>query len=219
MDLTYTIHPSTNPNAPVVYLIDSADHSLDLASAAETPLTLVHVGVPSWNNDLTPWPAPALQPGAPSFGGDAASTLQSLVSTVIPQAETAAGLHPRGRAIAGYSLAGLFALYAFITCTTLRFDSATSLSGSLWYDGWLPHLERSTFDGTQRFAYLSLGTKEKRAANPRMRTVEEATQQTVQLLQAKGCRVTYAPGPGNHFQHVEERVGAGIQALADFWGL
>lgn len=219
MDLTYTVRPSATPSAPVVYLLDSADHPLDLSPVAQTPLTLVHVGVPSWNDSLTPWPAPALQPCAPSFGGDAASTLLSLTHNIIPQVETKAGLHPQGRAIAGYSLAGLCALYAFITCEAPVFDGVASLSGSLWYDGWLPYLSRSDFDGTGRFAYLSLGTKEKRTANPRMRRVEEATRQTAQLLKAKGCRVAYAPGPGNHFQHIDERLAAGIQGLASFWGL
>lgn len=69
--------------------------------------------------------------------------------------------HPRKgggaikRAICGYSLGGLFALYAFVNDE--RFDACASISGSLWYQGWMGYLREAMGDpngetgGEQRF--------------------------------------------------------------------
>lgn len=216
--LTYAIHAAGTPEAPAIYLVDSRAHPLALPIQAKRSVSIVHVFVPSWNDDLTPWSVPGLRAADPPFGSGAAATLDALVRFIVPGAEGGAGLYPRSRAIAGYSLAGLFALYAFVQPGEAVFDAAASLSGSLWYDGWTPYLEATPWNGTGRYAYLSLGAREKRTANPRMHNVENATQRTVELLAAKGCQVTYAPGPGNHFEHTQERLAAGIQALAEFWG-
>ena len=211
--LTCRILRAANSSAPAIYLVDSREHPLDLASAASPHLTLVHVFVPSWTTDLAPWSAPALHPDSPAFGAGASATVQALIRLIEQQRD----LHPSHRGIVGYSLAGLFALYTLVASDEGPFDAAASLSGSLWYDGWTTYLADTPWQGAGRYAYLSVGTKEKRTANPRMRTVETATQRTAQLLEAKGCQVTYAPGPGNHFEHTTQRLQAGIAALAAFW--
>lgn len=217
MTLAHRVYPASTTAAPVIYVIDSADHPLDLAPLAGGAVAFAQVYVASWTNDLTPWAAPGLRPHDPAFGSGASQTLDYLTEQVVPAIEAPGQLQPRARGILGYSLAGLFALYAFIAKGTVRFDAVASLSGSLWYDGWTDYLAQAPFDGTNRFAYLSLGTKERRTANPRMRTVEEATRLTEELLVAKGCATAYAPGPGNHFEHVPERLQNGVQALAGFW--
>ena len=74
---------------------------------------VARVPVDAWGDALTPWPAPALRPDGEPFGGHATATLAELVGERGPAAERAGGLAPSARSICGYSLGGLFALYAF----------------------------------------------------------------------------------------------------------
>lgn len=63
-----------------------------------------------WNADLSPWRAKAVFRGQEDFAGNADAYLKKLVDCVIAEAE--AGQTIRRRMIAGYSMAGLFAMYA-----------------------------------------------------------------------------------------------------------
>ncbi|MDO5708899.1 MAG: alpha/beta hydrolase-fold protein [Coriobacteriales bacterium] len=200
------------PTAPVIYLIDSPEHPYD-ASILEQPraCTVATVPVHNWGEALTPWPAPGLYREEPDFGGKASDTLAELRNNVIPSLEAAAGLSPTTRAICGYSLAGLFSLYAFANYDA--YAACGCLSGSVWYEGWVDYLrgiDRS-YDG--KFAFLSLGTKEKRGGRPIMRTVQDNMEVCAQILQDRGCRACLQLTPGNHLQHVPERLEAGINAL------
>ena len=201
--------------APVVYVVDSPEHPFDIGSvAAGIACTIVTVPVADWNDSLTPWPAPGLYRGEPDFGGNAARTLADLRDRVIPFIEREAGLHPRKRAICGYSLGGLFALYAFTHCE--HFDACACLSGSVWYGGWVEHLRTLEFDGNGRFAYLSIGTKEKRAALATLKRVQDNMAQCASILRERDCEVEYAIGPGNHMSFIPERFAAGLAALDAF---
>lgn len=200
----------------VIYVIDSPEHPSDVAIYADGLKSwVVTVPVACWNAALTPWPAAALYREEPDFEGHAAETLEDLLAHVIPAAEaqiaTETGLAPSERAICGYSLGGLFSLYAFTHCDA--FTACGCLSGSVWYEGWVEHLQGMDGDLTGRYAYFSLGTKEKRGGQPLMRTVQKRMEECVELLRRRGCRVDYVLGPGNHLQHIPERYEAGLRAL------
>ena len=201
--------------APVIYVVDSPEHPFDIGGvAAGIACTIVTVPVSDWNDNLTPWPAPGLYRGEPDFGGNAARTLAELCDRVIPAIEREAGLRPRKRAICGYSLGGLFALYAF--AHRACFDACACLSGSVWYEGWVEHLRALELDGTDRFAFLSVGTEEKRAALATLRRVQDNMGQCADILRGRGCTVEYAIGPGNHMSFIPERFAAGLAALDAF---
>ena len=203
--------------ASVIYVVDSPEHPFEAAGpAAGIACTIVKIPIANWDDSLTPWPAPGLYRGEPDFGGNAARTLADLRDRVIPAVEREAGLQPNKRAICGYSLGGLFALYAFAHCT--RFDACACLSGSVWYDGWVEHLRTLELDGAGRFAFLSVGTKEKRAALATLRRVQDNMEQCAAILRARGCEVEYALGPGNHMSFIPERFAAGLHALDAFLG-
>ena len=190
----------------MIYLIDSSEHPLDVAAAAEGLRSrVVSVPIADWGDALTPWPAPALRPGEKDFGGRADETLASLAETF----NQAPGSH----AICGYSLGGLFALYAFVR--EPRLAACACLSGSVWYEGWVDWLRESAPDCAGRYAYFSVGKKEKRAGLP-FRHVEEDLAACAEILRAHGCAVDVALGPGNHMQHVTERLAAGLTALDAF---
>lgn len=100
-------------DAPVVYVIDSPEHPLGLAEAARgRAATVARVPVRSRGDALTPWPAAPLRAGESGFGGHAAATLDELRERVVPLVEVNGAA--RRRAVCGYSLGGLFSLYAFV---------------------------------------------------------------------------------------------------------
>ena len=190
----------------MIYVIDSPEHPLDVATAAEGLRSrVVSVPVADWADALTPWLAPALRPGEKDFGGRADETLASLAEML----DQTPGPH----AICGYSLGGLFALYAFVR--EPRLAACACLSGSVWYEGWVDWLRENAPDCAGRYAYFSVGKKEKRAGLP-FRHVEEDLAACEETLRAHGCRVDVALGPGSHMQHVTERLAAGLAALDGF---
>ena len=201
--------------APVIYVIDSSEHPFDVATAARgIAANVVSVPVRSWGDALTPWPAPGLRPGERDFGGDAAQTLAELVERVIPAVEARFGLAPVRRAVCGYSLGGLFSLYAF--AQDARFAACACLSGSLWYEGWVDYLRRAAFDGAGRYAYFSLGKKESKAGPAIMRSVQDDTETCAHICRERGCTADFVLGPGSHMQHHTERLAAGLAALRAF---
>ena len=187
----------------MIYVVDSQEHPLEVAAAAEGLRSRVaSVPIAEWGDALTPWPAPALRPGEQGFGGHADETL-ALFAVALDQA-------PGPHAICGYSLGGLFALYAFVR--EPRLAACACLSGSVWYEGWVDWLRNNAPDCAGRYAYLSVGKKEKRAGLP-FRHVEEDLSACAEILHDRGCEVDVALGPGSHMQHVTERLAAGLAAL------
>lgn len=196
----------------VTYVIDLPEHPFDVATAAKgLAAHVMRVPVYAWNDSLTPWPAPGLHAGDADFGGKAATTLAELANEAIPLLEARFRLTPTRRAICGYSLGGLFALYAFTR--DARFDACVCLSGSLWYEGWLDYLRAQSFEGAGRYVYFSLGKKECKAGPRIMRSVQDNMEACAEMCRERGCAVDYVLGPGNHMQHHTERLAAGLSAL------
>lgn len=208
------LHGAAGPDGPLIYVIDSAEHPFEIAEATEgIAANVARVPVAGWDDALTPWPAPALRPGAGDFGGHAAETLAELTGELGPAAEGAAGLAPSRRAVCGYSLGGLFSLYAFVREAGLC--ACACLSGSVWYEGWVDWLRANAPGCAGRYAFFSVGKKERRAGLP-FRHVEEDLAACAGILRERGCRVEVALGPGNHMQHHRERLTAGLAALDAF---
>ncbi len=206
----YTLHRgAAGANGPVIYVVDSPEHPFELGECASTlNAHVLSLPISSWNTSLTPWPAAGLYREEPAFGGDAQATLDELVHEAIPAVEKSTRLAPCARALCGYSLGGLFALYGLLHADVFR--ACACVSGSVWYEGWVEHVRayEERMDG--RFAYLSVGTKEKRAARPLLKGVQRNMEDCVGLLRERGCEVRYVTGPGTHFQHVEERLSIAL---------
>ena len=198
--------------APAIYVVDFPEHPFDIADIAATlDSTVITVPIADWNASLTPWPAAGLYREEPDFGGDARHTLSELLEQALPHIEQEHGLAPCKRAICGYSLGGLFSLYAFTHAAT--FDACACISGSVWYEGWVDHLRQLDFDAVGRYAFLSIGTKEKRGAPKIIRTVQDNMEACAEILRAHGCETTYVTGPGNHMQLHHERFATGLAHL------
>lgn len=122
-----------NQSPPAVYLNTFSGESQKVYEAAQAagcpPFTLVAISDLDWNHDMTPWDSqPAFKNADPCTGG-ADDYLLLLTEEIIPMSETEIGGIPRRRGIAGYSLAGLFALDSIYQ--TDLFPRAGSMSGSL----------------------------------------------------------------------------------------
>lgn len=203
---------------PVVYLNvyqgDGAEAWARLAELGCGPLALVTVGGIDWERDMTPWPAEPATRNEPAYTGGAGDYLQKLTGSIVPAAEAElaqADIAPAWRGIAGYSLAGLFALWSL--WQTDVFLRAASASGSLWYEGWLEYAAGHELARVPERVSLSLGSKEHKTPNRLMREVRRATEATTALLSERGAQATFELNPGNHFTQTDLRMARAIAAL------
>ena len=134
---TVSIFPSLEANAPIIYLNTFSGEEQKVYEAAQAagcpPFTLVAITDLDWNHDMAPWDSPSAFKNADPCTGGADDYLRLLTEEIIPAAEKEIGNGPRWRGIAGYSLAGLFALYAIYR--TELFSRVGNMSGSLWFPG------------------------------------------------------------------------------------
>ena len=173
------------------------------AIAEALPHTLLFFAEADGGRDFTPWPAPSVRPGD-AFSGGGADYLRFLTETAAPylRAQYRAPADPARRAVLGYSLGGLFALWAL--CETDFFGCAASVSGSLWYPGFAPYLQ-GRLPRPAQAVYLSLGDREPLGGPALMRTVGTATEAAAALLRQNGRRVLLEWNRGGHEKGVESR--------------
>ena len=106
-----------------------------IAQGAAHPFLFAAVPVESWNDELSPWKAPAVW-GKQGFGGNAADTLRFLTEPFIPTLKQQFRLPEDIKIIlGGYSLAGLFALWAS-TQTKLFYGVAAASPLCGFRTGW-----------------------------------------------------------------------------------
>ena len=161
-----------------------------------------------WNDMLSPWPAEKIFKKGADFGGNADELVTVLETEIVPQVREQ--LDPERLIIAGYSLAGLFSLYA--ATKTDVFDACASVSGSLWYPGFDAYLKDHPVHCGK--IYLSLGDAEKKTKNPVMSQVEAKTREAADLLSA-GAEVIFEMNPGGHFNEPDKRIIKAIKALTE----
>ena len=206
------ISPKDGPLRPVIYLHDAQPAPERVRSLLTSRLTLVSVSGLDWYRDMTPWPADRVFPDGQDYQGGAQAYLEVLTGELIPRVEEALGFVPQERGLAGYSLAGMFSLWACYR--TDMFSLCGSMSGSLWYDGFQRFLERETPLRLPRRLYLSLGSKEKLCRSPQVSRVEEITLATAARFRDLGAEVCWQPQPGGHTAQVDKRIAQGLSWLA-----
>ena len=170
--------------------------------------TFVVISCVNWEEDLTPWKAPGLKGG--EFAGKAQYFLEMLKADLFFNLEASLRIQKADRSIIGVSLSGLFAVWASLNMPL--FGSVGSVSGSLWYDGFLEWMKKNTDTVTGRY-YFSLGDKEKDGKNKRLASVEEATLEAVGLLKSVGKEVNFEYNEGNHFGPLIERIKKAINGI------
>lgn len=189
------------PSAETVLIQPIGDHELaglDLELRSIQELTnqsfrFVAVKVDQWNDDLSPWNAPAVFHDE-SFGSGAAATLDRIVEYCKDESLT--------YYIGGYSLAGLFSLWA--ACQTEVFSGVAAASPSMWFPGFLDYLKGQPIHS--RAVYLSLGDKEEKVSNPVLKTVGDCIREGHELFRAQGIDCKLEWNKGNHFREPDMRT-------------
>lgn len=174
------------------------------------PFLLAAFLADSWNDDLSPWPAPPVF-GKAGFGGQAAGTLAFILDTLLPRLKEK--FDPAALYLGGYSLSGLFALWA--ACQTDAFRGIAACSPSVWFPGWDTYSQAHPVRSP--WVYLSLGDREEKTRNTVMARVGDCLRQQYARLQAQPGRGECALewNPGNHFMDAPQRTARGFAWLLD----
>lgn len=174
-------------------------------AAAKAPLAAGLLHVDDWDVDLMPWPDRKISRDERA-GHCAGQTLRFIQEEVLPR-------HPGLPVIlGGYSLAGLFALWA--ATQSDAFAAVAAASPSLWIEGWVPFArEHAPRAGA---VYLSLGDREEIAKNAAIARVGDCVRAQHELLRGQlgPERCTLVWEQGGHFTD-----NAGRLARAFAWCL
>lgn len=173
---------------------------------------LTAIGNLNWNHDLSPWPTPTIGNNKYGFGG-AEGYIKKLTNEIIPEIRAKLGFEPEFTAIAGYSLAGLFALYA--AYRTDIFSRIASVSGSLWFPGFTEFAETNNFARTPDLIYLSLGEAEAKTRDKNLAPARKNTEKLAEIYKTQNIPTIFELNPGNHFTETVLRTAKGIKNLLD----
>lgn len=212
---TISVFPAVSADRPVIYLHTFEQTGQEIFQILQhshcTDFTLVAISGLDWNNDMTPWPLASSSEKGSVFTGGADTYLELLTRTIIPETEQSIPGCPVWRGIAGYSLAGLFALYSLYR--TDLFSRAASMSGSLWYPGIKEYVFSHQMKTKPDCIYFSLGSKENKTRNQLMKNVRQNTEEIVSFCENNSIQTVFQLNPGNHFSDTLNRSAAGIEWL------
>ena len=184
-------HELQSMESEVTAIAQSAQHFLFAA-----------IPVESWNDELSPWEAPAVW-GKESFGGKAGDALRFLTEWGIPTLKQQYPLPENVKIIlGGYSLAGLFALWT--STQTALFSGVAAASPSVWFPGWMEFEQQHPIQA-QRI-YLSLGDREERTRNATMAAVGDNIRALHRELAGRSKDCTLEWNNGGHFKDADLRT-------------
>ena len=171
---------------------------------SDEPFSLVAFLIKDWNQELTPWGASPVF-GKTPFGDGAEKTLEFVTSHLLPEVQD---IIPH-IILGGYSLAGLFALWAGFQ--TDQFEGIAAASPSVWYPQWIDYASENK--PLAKSVYLSLGDKEEKAKNPVMAQVGNAIRKQHELLMEQEINTIFEWNAGNHFVDSDKRMAKGFAWL------
>jgi len=196
------IYEFGSPDAPVVliepiHVPEGMDEEADrIRKLAGADFRLLAVRV-NWFQDLSPWPAPPVSGSIP-FGDGAERTLAEILKLT--------GQPGKRYVLGGYSMGGLFALWA--ACRSEAFSAVAAASPSVWFPGFTDYMtSRGIRTGR---VYLSLGDREEKTRNPVMAAVGDRIREIHAWLQAQSVPCLLEWNRGNHFADLEERMAKGF---------
>lgn len=206
------IYPSAGKNCPVIYMnVISAENEVileELKRMGCPDFSLVTISNLEWNHDMAPWDIPSISPNDTPCTGGADAYLNLLINEILPKAEeTISGVSWRG--IAGYSLAGLFAIYSMYH--TDVFSRIAGMSSSLWFPGFQQYAMSHALKKRPEHIYISLGDKESKTRNPYLKSVQTNTEKLVDYYRKEQIDIAFILHAGGHFTESVKRVAMGIQ--------
>ena len=214
-DKEITLYKSTDINAPLIVFNTFEGDGEGVYQALQnmgcTFINLLVVGNIDWNHDMSPWYMPSIYSKEKSFSGGADEYLRLLIDEILLKAKELIEGEPKFTGIAGYSLAGLFAVYSMYK--TDVFDRVASMSGSLWFSDFIEYCKRNEYKRLPDKIYFSLGDKEANTRNPILKTVQDKTIEISEYFKSLGTEVIFELNSGNHFTDTILRSAKGIKAI------
>ncbi len=195
------IYEYGNRDADTVLIQPVDDHDLEgieneveiITRSSNRSFYLLAVKIEDWNTDLSPWTAPAVF-GKNGFGCGAEKTLISILELCTDSR--------RSYFIGGYSLAGLFALWAVYRSDVFR--GAAAASPSVWFPGFTDFMRRENI--RTGAVYLSLGDREEKVRNRIMAAVGDRIREAYDLLMEREIDCVLEWNEGNHFREPDVRT-------------
>lgn len=166
-----------------------------LKEFTQKPFALAAFEVDDWNASLSPW-------AMPDFAGRGSETLAFIEETLLPQVCK----DDIPAIIGGYSLAGLFALWA--AYITESFAGAAAVSPSVWFAGWNDFSEKDM--PKAKNIYLSLGRKEEKTRNKIMSAVGDNIRRQYKYFEENAMASILEWNDGGHFTEPEKRTAKGF---------
>lgn len=152
----------------------------------------IAVEIDDWNDELSPWKAPAVFKDA-CFGEGAVKTLEKILMLWSDKKKYYIG---------GYSLTGLFSLWA--AYQTDVFAGIAAVSPSVWFPGFIDYMREHEIKS--KTVYLSLGDKEEKTRNPVMAQVGNCIRSGYDWLKECGVDCTLEWNSGNHYREPDMRT-------------
>jgi len=206
---------SAAPNRPIVYLNTFSGEGGRVWEALENTerpdFSLAAVSGLEWDHDMAPWDIPPISKDDTPCTGGADDYLRLLAGEIMPRAEEMAPGTPCWRGLAGYSLAGLFAVYAMYR--TDLFSRLGSMSGSLWFPDFKEYAMTHALKRKPEHLYFSLGDRECRTRNAYLKDVQSNTEELAAFYRSRQIDTVFQLNPGNHFAEAVKRTALGIQWL------
>lgn len=202
----------SNSGVPIVYLNTVHDEGEAVWNACANAdcqrFIMAAISNLNWHHDMSPWSIPPIASCASACTGGADEYLKLLTETIIPKIEGQLSEKPSYSALAGYSLGGLFAVYAaYQTDAFRRFASA---SGSFWFPGITEFVKAHQMAAKPDKIYFSIGDKESHTKSTLIATVEQRTKWLAEWYAQKGINTVFVKNPGNHFNDAVVRMSKGI---------
>ena len=210
------VYRSNVQNATTIYFLDGdqfAEPFNRWIIKHHPPLNFVLLNANNRTDDYTPWPLQASETMPMDFEGKAEEHLSFISTHVIPFCESEYGFASSAekRVIGGYSLGGLFSLYAAVNNDL--FGTVLSCSSSLWYPDFLDYLKEHPFKATHPKLYMSVGDQEGTTAT---NLTAEQTSNTIALkdfyepkFQAGDFKFTLEEG--NHGNNISGRAWRAVE--------
>lgn len=172
-----------------------------LAANATKGFAIVFFDTVEWAKALMPWHDEAVSRDE-EVGMHAQDTLVYIEESLIPWLHERFGKLPC--IIGGYSLGGLFALWA--ARQSAAFCAVAAASPSLWIKGWTDYADNNSLNA--RLAYVSLGDREEHCRNQRMARIGDCVRHEHLTLanQIGSSATTLEWNNGGHFGEEAERT-------------
>ena len=205
------LYKMANPTSILIQAIDEHDlevldsEVLKIRELSNEKFILLAFLVDNWNDDLSPWDAPAVF-GNENFGGKADKTLKYVENDLLLYLKEKYGSEKK-LYIGGYSLSALFALWA---CYNIDiFNGVVAASPSIWFPSFIKFARDNDIKVNK--IYLSLGNKEEKTKNKIIATVGDNIREYYDMLREDSTNnVILEWNEGNHFIDSDMRTAKGF---------